>query len=47
MYNNGLKNTPFSLQCNINTLTFKKLPKEIADDLIEIIEDAGEFGWSI
>ncbi len=33
----------FSFQCNINILTFNKLEKEIADELVKSIEDINGF----
>ncbi|RIB05716.1 hypothetical protein C2G38_2218920 [Gigaspora rosea] len=34
---------PFQFQCDINISTFDKSPKEIAEELVELIEDVDEF----
>ncbi|KAF0448095.1 hypothetical protein F8M41_002671 [Gigaspora margarita] len=35
----------FQFQCDINISTFDKSPKEIAKELVELIEDVDEFAW--
>ncbi|CAG8836807.1 9707_t:CDS:1, partial [Cetraspora pellucida] len=37
--------TPFHFQCGIDISTFDKSSKEIAEELVELIEDIDEFAW--
>ena len=36
---------PFHFQCEIDISSFNKLAKEVADELVEFIENVDEFRW--
>ena len=45
-FENDTENIPyFHFQCEVNISTFNKLEKEIADELVELIEDVDDFAW--